>query len=110
MKLPSALLLLGAATLLGAEPPKPPILNDPALKLELFASFPEVETPTTVAGAPDGSVYVGNDPRDSRLNTKNPECTIVRYSGLGPDKKRTVFADKLYSPAGMAWHDGWLYI
>ena len=67
--------------------PKPPILSDPALKLEVFATYPDVETPTTVGGAPDGSVYIGNDPRDSRLNTINPECTIVRYSSMGADRK-----------------------
>ncbi len=115
MKTPSFLslgLLLVASThssVVGA-PPVPPVLNDPELKLELFASYPEVETPTTVAASPDGAVFVGNDPRDSRLNTKNPECTVVRYSGLGADRKKTVFAEKLYSPAGMLWHDGWLYV
>jgi len=89
---------------------KPPTLGDSALKLEVFATYPDVKTPTTVVGAPDGSVFIGNDPRDSWLNTNNPECTIVRYSNMGPDRKQTVFADKLYSPAGMAWHDGWLYV
>jgi putative membrane-bound dehydrogenase-like protein len=109
--LSSSLILLASplSSLLGA-PPVPPTLNDPELKLELFASYPEVETPTTVAASPDGAVFVGNDPRDSRLNTKNPECTVVRYSGVGSDRKKTVFAEKLYSPAGMLWHDGWLYV
>jgi putative membrane-bound dehydrogenase-like protein len=103
------LLLFCAVTVL-AEPPQPPQLNDPSLQLEVFAAYPDIETPTTVAAAPDGSVYIGNDPRDARLNTKSPECTITRYSGLGPERKKTTFADKLYSPAGSAWHDGWLYV
>jgi putative membrane-bound dehydrogenase-like protein len=89
-------------------PPLPPLLGDTALKVEVFASFPNVETPTTVAAAPDGSVYVGNDPRDSRLNTKAPECTITRFAPDG--KAQTVFAKELYSPAGSLWHDGWLYV
>jgi putative membrane-bound dehydrogenase-like protein len=93
-----------------ADAPKLPLINDPALKIEAFATYPDIETPTTVVGAPDGSVFVGNDPRDSRLSTKNPDCTVVRFSGPGADRKKTVFADKLYSPAGMAWHDGYLYL
>lgn len=106
------LLFLACAVSLSAQtppaPPLPPLLGDTALKIEVFATFPSVETPTTVAAAPDGSVYVGNDPRDSRLNTKAPECTIVRFSADG--KKQTVFAKELYSPAGSLWHDGWLYV
>ena len=107
-----ALSPLFALSLSAQTPPatKPPALGDPELKLEVFAQYPDVETPTTVVGAPDGSVFVGNDPRDSRLNTANPVCTVVRFSSLGPDRKKTIFADKLYSPAGMAWYDGWLYI
>jgi len=104
----SPIVLAGAC--IAAEAPNPPLLNDSNLKVELFASYPEVETPTTVSASPDGAVYVGNDPRDSRLNTLNPECSIVRYSSLGADRKRTVFAQNVYSPAGMLWHDGWLYL
>jgi putative membrane-bound dehydrogenase-like protein len=103
-------LCLLAVSLLAAEPPKPPIVNDTALKIELLASYPEVEACTTVCGAPDGSIYVGNDPRDGRLSNKEPVNTIVRFSGMGADKKRTVFADKIYSPAGSAWFDGYLYV
>ena len=105
------LYFIGAVTVLAVETPaKPPLLTDPELRVEALAAYPDVETPTTVTGAPDGAVYVGNDPRDSRLNTDKPECTIVRFSSLGADRKKTVFADKLYSPAGMLWHDGWLYV
>ncbi len=93
-----------------APPPKPPLVSDPALRIEVVVSYPDVETPTTVAVAPDGAIYIGNDPRDSRLSTKSPECTIVRYSSMRADRKRTVFADKLYSPAGSLWFDGWLYV
>jgi len=90
--------------------PKPLVLNDPKLKVECLASYPDVEACTTVAASPDGAVFVGNDPRDGRLNTAKPECTIVKYTGTGADRKRTVFATGLYSPAGMVWHDGWLYV
>lgn len=106
----SLILFAAPHSILFAAPPVPPALHDPELKVELFASHPEVETPTTVAASPEGAVFVGNDPRDSRLNTKNPVCTVVRYSNLGADRKKTVFAEKLYSPAGMLWHDGWLYV
>ncbi len=87
-----------------------PKLNDPALRIEALCTTPEIEAPATVAAAPDGSFYVGCDPRDTRLNTKEPVCTVIRYSSMGTEKKRTVFAEKLYSPAGSLWHDGWLYV
>lgn len=102
-----------ACNLASAEPPataRLPKLNDPALKIEALCSAPEIEAPATVAAAPDGSFYVGCDPRDTRLNTKEPVCSILRFSSMGADKKRTVFADKLYSPAGSLWHEGWLYV
>jgi putative membrane-bound dehydrogenase-like protein len=93
-----------------AQQAKFPKLNDPALRLEALVTAPEIEAPTTVCSAPDGSFYVGCDPRDTRLNTERPECYIVRYSSMGSDKKRTVFVDKIYSPAGSQWLDGWLYV
>ena len=111
MRVPLLRILCFAATsLVAVDAPKFPKLNDPALKLEAFATAPDIEVPTTVCAAPDGSVYIGCDPRDARLNTDQPEDYIVRYSSLGPDRKRTVFADKIYSPAGSQWHDGWLYV
>jgi len=98
--------------------PKPPIVNDPALRIELIATVPEIEAPTTVCGDPSGAIYVGCDPRDGRLSTKDPVCTIVRLTHFitppgAPSyskRHRTVFADKIYSPAGSAWHDGYLYV
>lgn len=90
--------------------PVAPVVNDPDLRIELIATVPDVEACSTVCGDPHGAIYVGSDPRDGRLNTKDPVCTIVRYSGTGSDRKKTVFADKLYSPAGSAWFDGWLYV
>ena len=80
--------------------PKPLVVADPALRVDLFATVPEVEACTTVCAAPDGAVYIGNDTRDERLSTDQPVSTIVRFSGTGPDRQRTVFADKLYSHRG----------
>ncbi|EDY16423.1 heme-binding protein [Chthoniobacter flavus Ellin428] len=112
----SIVLLLGSALLpLAAQTPapvvpKPLLVSDPTLRVDLFATVPEVEACTTVCAAPDGSVYVGNDVRDERLNTDQPVCQIVRFSSGTMERKRTVFADKLYSPAGSLWYDGWLYV
>lgn len=112
----SIVLLLGASLWpLGAQTPapvapKPLLVSDPALRVDLFASVPDVEACTTVCASPDGAVYVGNDTRDERLNTDQPVCQIVRFSNATTERKRTVFADKLYSPAGSLWYDGWLYV
>ena len=106
-----ALVFVGISALqISAQTPKPPAVLDPALKIEALATYPEVEACATVCGAPDGSFYVGCDTRDASFNTVEPECFIVRYSNMGADRKRTVFADKIYSPAGSAWFDGWLYV
>jgi hypothetical protein len=104
------LLLILIATTALAESPKLPKLLDPALKIEALAAYPEVEACATVCGALDGSFYVGCDTRDASFNTVEPECFIVRYSSMGADRKRTIFADKIYSPAGSAWFDGCLYV
>ncbi|MDR3401128.1 MAG: HEAT repeat domain-containing protein [Chthoniobacter sp.] len=111
----TSLLFLGVSILpLAAQTPpaapKPLLVSDATLRVDLFATGPEVEACTTVCTAPDGSVYVGNDPRDERLSTDQPACSIVRISNSTTERKRTVFADKLYSPAGSLWYDGWLYV
>jgi putative membrane-bound dehydrogenase-like protein len=112
----SIFVLLGVAAILplaaqnSATGPKPLVVADPALRADIFATGADVEACTTVCGAPDGSVYVGNDLRDERLNTDQPVCSIIRFSDATMNRKRTVFADKLYSPAGSLWHDGWLYV
>src|SRR4051812_43873600 len=90
-------ILLSLASVAMAETPtapKPLLVSDTALKVELLATTPDVEACTTVCADPAGAIYVGNDPRDGRLNTAEPACSIVRFSGMGPDRKRTVFADK----------------
>jgi putative membrane-bound dehydrogenase-like protein len=106
------LLLLAPSILFAQTPgaPLPPVISDPSLRIELIATVPDVEDCTTVCGDPHGAIYIGNDLRDGKIDTLDPICTIVRISGTGPGRKRTVFADKLYSPAGSAWFDGWLYV
>ena len=89
--------------------PKPPIVHDPALRIELVACHPEVEACSTVCGAPDGSLYVGGD-RGRRVASTEAVNAIVRFSSLGAGRKRTVFADKIHPPAGSGWHEGWLYV
>ena len=63
-----------------AQAPKLPKLLDPDLRLEAFATAPDIEAPTTVAAAPDGSVYIGCDPRDTRLNTAEASAGSRRHS------------------------------
>ncbi len=120
-------LILATAAVLHAETPTPPLVADTALRIEAVATFPDVEASTTVCGGPDGAIYAGNDPRDGHLSTAKPEASIVRFGPIEspdllrlpdgkfappgpPHRKRTIFADKIYSPAGSAWHDGYLYV
>ena len=90
--------------------PEPPIVHDSALRIELVACHPEVEACATVCAAPDGSLYIGSAPGDRRMASSEAVHTVVRISGLGSGRKRTIFASKIHPPAGSMWHDGWLYV
>ena len=83
--------------------PTPP----PDWRLDLIASAPDVQHPSVVCVAPDGRVFVAEDPMDIRVAANAPEGRILCFY---PDGRRTVFADKLYAVFGMQYLDGNLYV
>ncbi|MBX6315175.1 MAG: HEAT repeat domain-containing protein, partial [Isosphaeraceae bacterium] len=75
--------------------------------IELIAKAPEVLFPTAIVVAPDGTIFVGQDPMDMPGPPTEPIDSIV---ALHPDGRRTLFADKLWSVMGLEWIDGALYV
>src|SRR5262249_28155894 len=60
-----------------------------------------------VATAPDGSLFVGEDPMDQVGPASQPIDRIVLFR---EGKEPVVFAEKLNAIFGMVWHDGALYV
>ena len=76
-------------------------------KIRLVAAVPAIQYPCQVATAPDGSLFVAEDPMDQPGPADKPIDRILLFKG---DKEPIVFADKLNAVFGMAWHDGALYV
>jgi putative membrane-bound dehydrogenase-like protein len=89
----------------GANPlPTPPA----GWKLEVVAAAPVVRHPSVVCCAPDGRVFVAEDPMDISLPSADaPQGRIVC---IHPGGRVTVFAEKLYAVFGMQYLDGKLYV
>lgn len=83
--------------------PQPP----PDWRIEVVASAPEVQHPSVVCLAPDGRVFVAEDPMDIRVPANSAQGRILCFY---PDGHRTVFAEKLYAVFGMQYLEGKLYV
>jgi putative membrane-bound dehydrogenase-like protein len=87
---------------------------DPALpkcppdwKVEVIAQKPLLRYPTVVCAAPDGRVFVGQDPMDMPARGDVPIDSILCFH---PDGHVTLFATNLYAVFGLAYVDGKLYV
>lgn len=91
------------------EEPKLPVPSpsSPEWKLEVLKEKPNIHTPSVVAAAPDGRVFVAEDPMDQQGPGNVPADRILC---LHPDGKVTVFAEKLYAVFGLAYYDGKLFV
>ena len=76
-------------------------------KIRLVAAVPAVQYPSQVATAPDGSLFVGEDPMDQVGPATKPIDRILLFRD---GKDPVVFAEKLNAIFGMVWHDGALYV
>ena len=88
----------------GAPAPTPP----PDWRMELVAQAPEVRHPSVVCVAPDGRVFVAEDPMD--ISTAHADAKEGRIICVHPDGRRTVFAEKLHAVFGMQYLEGKLYV
>jgi putative heme-binding domain-containing protein len=75
--------------------------------MELIAEAPQVNHPTVVCTAPDGRVFVAEDPMDIRVAA---DATEGRILCLHPDGRWTVFAENLHAVFGMQYLEGKLYV
>ncbi len=76
-------------------------------KVELIAEVPQLIHPSAVCVAPDGRVFVGQDPMDMGLASDKPADYILCFH---PSGKVTVFATNLYAVFGLSYLDGKLYV
>jgi len=79
----------------------------PGWRMELIAEAPQIKHPSVVCSAPDGRVFVAEDPMDISVPAHSALGRIVCFH---PDGRITVFAEKLYAVFGMQYLDGKLYV
>lgn len=100
----SALLLLAFPASFAADPlPDPP----PGWKIEVVATAPDIKHPSVVCAAPDGRVFVAEDPMDISAPAHASQGRIVCFH---PDGRRSIFADNLYAIFGLQYLDGKIYV
>src|SRR5688572_15469340 len=96
--------IVAALSLLFQEPPpKAP----PGWTVEVVAKYPQIKFPSVHCFAPDGRLFIGEDPMDMDGPVDKP---IDRILCIHPDGKITVFAEGLYAVFGIQYLDGKLYV
>src|SRR4051794_14396590 len=76
-------------------------------KVETIAEYPAVKYCSVVCCAPDGRIFLAEDPMDQ---TGPPDKPGDRILCRQPDGAWTVFADNLYAVFGLEYIDGKLYV
>jgi putative membrane-bound dehydrogenase-like protein len=76
-------------------------------KIRLVASVPAVTYPCQIATAPDGSLFVAEDPMDQVGPYESDHGRILLFRD---GKEPVVFAEGFRAIFGMVWHDGSLYV
>ena len=94
-----------AQTIRAASPLPQPL---PDWRIELVAEAPAIRHPSVVACAPDGRVFVAEDPMD--ISLPKADAAEGRILCLFPGGRTTVFADKLYAVFGLQYLEGKLYV
>jgi len=104
---------LAVASALLLIPPLAPAAEGPSQpkpaegwSIELVAEAPKILFPTAVVVAPDGTIFLGQDPMDMPGPPTVPADSVVAIR----DGKVGVFADKLWSVMGLEWVDGALIV
>jgi len=80
----------------------------PGWRIEVVAQAPQLKHPTVVACAPDGRVFVAEDPMD--ISLPKADAAEGRILCFHPDGRMTVFAEKLYAVFGLQYLEGRLYV
>ncbi len=107
---PIVLALVALATLgeltLGADPAALPKVAD-GWSITLVAQAPRISYPTAVVVAPDGTIFLGQDPMNMPGPVNSPVDSVL---AIRPDGSTRTFASKLHSVMGLEWVDGTLYV
>ena len=94
-----------------ADPPLPHVPD--GFRVHVFVKAPDIKSPASIAAAPDGRLFVGEDEYNTQPK-RDPGLARVKLcmdtDGDGLADKITVFADKLNSPQGMTFVGGTLYV
>ncbi len=98
---------LVAAALLSLSAQEPAPKAPEGWKVEVVAKYPDIKFPSVLCFAPDGRLFVGEDPMDMDGPVNKPIDRILCYH---PDGKVTVFAENLYAVFGLQYLDGKLYV
>ncbi len=80
----------------------------PGWTVEQIAGPPTIKHPSVVEVAPDGRVFVAEDPMD--ISAPRADMTLGRIVCLHPDGRVTVFADGLHAVFGMMYLEGKLFV
>src|SRR5262245_3233883 len=80
----------------------------PGWRLDVVAEAPTIRHPSVVCCAPDGRVFVAEDPMD--ISTPRADLAQGRIVCLHPDGRGTTFAAGLHAVFGMQFLDGKLYV
>ncbi len=75
-------------------------------KIELAAEAPDILFPSAIVSAPDGTLYIGQDPMDMPGPPTQPIDSVLAWK----NGKSTVFAEKLWAVMGLEWADDVLYV
>ena len=89
----------------GDEPAPVPKVAD-GWTISLIARAPDIVFPTAVVVAPDGTIYLGQDPMDMPGPPDKPIDSVVAIK----DGKVHTFAEGLYAVMGLEWIDRTLYV
>ena len=79
----------------------------PGWAVEVVAAPPQLRHPSVVCCAPDGRVFVAEDPMDMGNDSSKPTDRVLCFH---PGGKVTVFAENLYAVFGLAYIDGKVYV
>ncbi len=91
----------------GILPRRPtPFKLAPGWKIELVAEAPAIRFPTAIAVAPDGTIYLGQDPMDMPGPPTVPADSVVAIK----NGRVRVFAENLWAAMGLEWVEGTLYV
>jgi putative membrane-bound dehydrogenase-like protein len=80
----------------------------PSWRIELVAESPKINHPSVATCAPDGRVFVAEDPMD--ISLPKADAAAGRILCISPDGATTIFAEHLHAVFGLQYLEGKLYV